>query len=225
MAITIPEKYQDSIELLNGLNPRIVERLYEALSDAPPSFSVEDLERHVQSRNLKELEPETIVPVLGLVVNVYYIWGSFLNHLTREEFIGELVAAAKRIDDSKEWTQLAGNLEMLLTLNKSIGVAAKALDLLSSHEKVFTGSRIITDSRPVFAEDSAENPIAVMTIHSLKIEFAENGKPASVFIAMDSNDVLQLQKTLERAVQKEKFLQRVAERSGIAYLDTSVLES
>lgn len=83
----------------------------------------------------------------------------------------------------------------------------KATSLIISDERVYCKSRAITDLRPIFSDDIEDGPLAMIIVHSLKLTFHQGREKHQVFhLAMDSNDIAELRKVLDRAEAKAKSL-------------------
>lgn len=223
MTLTIPEKQYEAIQKLNALSESDAEKLYQLLSAAPPSFSINGLISNIDPHDVG-LEQEGLSTIVSAVVSLYYLWSVSYDDLAREEFAEEVASAAQRINDA-DWENLSRNLKLLLKLNKSVGVTAKAFDLMTEYDRIFRDVRVVTDSRPIFAEDSEENPVAVLATHVLKIDFSRGEQFDAFYIAMDSNDIKRLQDVLKRALKKEKNLKEffTSGRRTLSYLDASAL--
>lgn len=227
MTLIIPDKYHDPITWLNSLDIDVATKLFKALSSAHPTFSVESLVSHVMSGKEVDVDQKVLSGIVNFLVSLYYIWGASTStsHLHREDFVEEVINAAREIGKEANWERLKQNLLLLLQLDRSIGITAKALDLMTDYDRVFQDVRVITDTRPIFTtDDSDRNPIALMVTHMLKLKYAQNGEINSMYIAMDCNDIRKLQVILERALMKEDRLSQLAEICDVSYLDAKALE-
>jgi len=106
----------------------------------------------------------------------------------------------------------------LLSYESSLGTTSKALDVMTEHERILCGARVITDVRSVFA-DPAEKPTAAVIVHMLKISYHQNREHKDFYVALDSSDVRKLKEILQRAELKAKSLSAVLAGTGISILD------
>jgi hypothetical protein len=107
-----------------------------------------------------------------------------------------------------------------LSLERSVGTAAKAGPVLTQHERIFVGARIMTDLRPIYHLDVSEKPDAAVIIHMLRITQRDNfGVHSDQYFALDSNDIAAMKELIDRAEKKEKTLKSIMQNSGVTVLD------
>jgi len=94
---------------------------------------------------------------------------------------------------------------------------ARAIDLVVESQRLFHGSRVITDVRNVFVE-AEEEPVAAVIVHNLKIEYHEDENVRSIFVALDQSDLRRLSQTIDRALLKEAAIRALMDRSGQALI-------
>jgi hypothetical protein len=109
----------------------------------------------------------------------------------------------------------------LLAPSSSLAITARAVDVLTEHERIFTSARIITDIRSVFS-DPSEKPSAAFIVHMLNIHYRQGREKKEFFVALDSDDIAKLKEVLDRAEKKAKSLATLLDASGIHTLDTSL---
>lgn len=225
MALVIPEKYHASMQLLSGLDLNAVNTLANGLAECPPTFSIIKLVDHLRKSEKEiQLNEEQLEAIIALLVNLYYLWSASFDHYSIDEFVNEVVSAADSELSEINKDSLEQNLLGLLQLDGSVGVTAKALDLMTDYERVMRDVRIITDSRPVFTVDGRDAPVAFMTNHTLKIEYMKDQELGYFYVAMDSNDIARLHRLLDRALRKESNLEAFVSKSDAQYLDSGLLE-
>jgi hypothetical protein len=150
--------------------------------------------------------------------------GLWETGLSKEQFVKEVLAHARKLDDPKldlretEWDSLAACLVQALGLHKTLGLSAKAIHLLGDNEHSFHRARIVTDIRPVFGEDAAQGPSAAVIVQLLNLTyFAEDGSH-SITIALDEQDLDNLGRALERAQNKYRALKKTLSEAKITLL-------
>jgi hypothetical protein len=117
-----------------------------------------------------------------------------------------------------ERLRFADRLKILLSFD-SLSLAAKARDLLTDHDHVYLGGRVVTDLRPVFRGQPEEIPAGIVLFHTLKINFwQKDGDRGTFYLALDDNDLGNLKKLLERAEVKSATLRKQLRDSGIKTL-------
>ncbi len=119
------------------------------------------------------------------------------------------------------WNEFKTYLTQVLSLDDTLGVSAKASQVRSEQNHVFCTARILTDLRPVFGRDVDKGPLAAVVVHQAKITFHENGEETTkdFFVALDSTDIVELKKLLDRATHKEASLTASAREGGINVLE------
>jgi len=120
-----------------------------------------------------------------------------------------------------DWENFAAHLTQVLSLDETLGVSAKASELRSEYSNVFCTARIMTDLRPVFGRDVDKGPLAAVVVHEAKITFHESGEEPTkdFYMALDSEDIEELRKQLDRASRKEMRLASSARKGGINVLE------
>jgi hypothetical protein len=105
----------------------------------------------------------------------------------------------------------------------AIGQFAKAVDLRNAYERILTGTRVLSDIRPVFPDDDEVPTIveAAMVNHTLKISFypGDRGLPGEIHIALDATDLRRLRDQINRALDKERAARALIEQGGAVVLE------
>ncbi len=95
----------------------------------------------------------------------------------------------------------------------------KAHNLLIERSKLILSTRIITDIRPVFKEEKIDYPNYCLITHNLKIDYSKGRKNLKkTFYALDHQDLVQLQKQIERALKKEAEMHKLCKNAGLDIL-------
>jgi len=133
------------------------------------------------------------------------------------------VPPTELVDAVKESFNIDGDGSILVNLVESPALqkSTKAIELRTSHERILTDSRIVSDIRPVFPDGEVGERIeAAMVNHTLRLSYrATEGDPQDLYIALDTDDLKRLHKQIERALVKES-----AAREFIESADAIVLE-
>jgi len=222
MALTVPEQQIQYIKWLLELPNEKIEGFCGVLSKAGPQFNVYDLAAEI-SRNLQLPAPQIVgaLRVLGSL----YLTRDFTEPI--EHFVDtEVLCALKRANafasdkTEEQWQKLRRFLLAALSFERTLGTAAKAGSVLTQHERVFQAARIMTDLRPIFHVDVSEKPDAAVIIHMLKItQRGLGGQHKDLYFALDHNDIVAMQKVIERALTKEKTLRETLKNTGVTVLD------
>ncbi len=171
---------------------------------------------------------DNIGPIQGFdrsdIIDILSLLGPLCGIQSRESLtpgelakeISETVAEEKAEGFDGRESLLAERIKQLIEID-SVGITAKATDVLTEHQRIFCHARILSDIRPVFSEDlhAAESALIV---HTLQIGFYENGEHKEFYVALDTDDIEKLKKIVERAESKTTMLEGVLKKSDLTYL-------
>jgi hypothetical protein len=220
--LTFPKEAMDGLRSLVALDDGAFDALEDALNNASPSLRFRDLVLAVTERiNQSTIDFESIVRVLLSLSTV-----RTQSKVNVADFAQDILSALRNSDDpalrpsGEGWEILEAKIVRLLSI-KSVCVTAKALAVMTEHPNVFLSddSRVLSDIRLIFSEDPIQRASDGVIVHVLKIGHVHDGNHAEFFVALDSQDIIDLQDILARAQQKEKHLKAVMEDAGVAYLD------
>ncbi|MHA1271703.1 MAG: hypothetical protein ACTSPY_18080 [Candidatus Helarchaeota archaeon] len=211
------------------LPPQLLEILNEWIKnyDEQREIVLQEIEKVEQSLKFEDLELHLIekssLDRKEVIMLIQSIVGLFLNYYDSdqsiEEFIEEIIkdeTIKSGIDDEKK---IKSFLMRILKLEATLGMMSKAIDIMQDHDCVYRNSRIFTDLRHIFSKDIKESPKNAIIIHTLKFITTKGGDIKEIYIAMDSNDLIQLKKVIERAINKEQSLKSLCTKNKIRILE------
>lgn len=107
---------------------------------------------------------------------------------------------------------LEKRLKEVYSGSEGIRCLMKANLLIDESEHIFYESRVLTDVRPVFQNNTPElrGNYAVI-IHKLKLVREDGDGFKDIFISMTQSQLKGLQKQIERAIEKEEHLRKQAQ--------------
>lgn len=217
--LRIPLRYQSGLRALARDPDDQVARLETALDGVPSRLTTSRLAEHVR-KAVPELGDDT-EDVLDAVLSLITLLPEDSDDASRAAEAARLaddVSASPDLDLEPEARQrFAARLRCLLQLEPVV-LAARALDLVTEFDRVYHGSRILTDLRPVFGSDARAGPKAAAIVATLKIEAHDGGgevKPH--YFALDHADLVELRRVVDRALDKTVQLKRLAERFQLPY--------
>jgi hypothetical protein len=222
MALRVPPAQIAHIKTFLGLPDEKIEALRTALTKAGPKFNIYDLAGEISAPlGLPEAFTLGIIQVLA---SLYLTrdWQEPTEKFVDREVFSALKAAQAFEDDKidAQWKKLRQFLIGALLSERTVGTTVKAGIVLTQHERIFSGARIMTDLRPIYHLKVSEKPDAAVIIHMLKITQRDNfGHHEDYYFALDSNDIVTLQELAHRALAKEKTLKGLMESSGITVLN------
>jgi hypothetical protein len=165
--------------------------------------------------------------VVGMLAGLYA--SRELLDVSVELFVSAVCRAMEAVENESlrpvngDWEPFTARLTRALSMHKTIGAAAKAASLVYGQRPlVLQAARILTDLRPVFPSGTAETPVALTVIHTLKLEYYDTATsmPDQLFLAVDLSDIRNLASTLERAMEKDKSLRAIVNEGKVPLLDT-----
>ncbi|HEX9774425.1 MAG TPA: hypothetical protein VGB83_02435 [Actinomycetota bacterium] len=199
------------LKLLAELNAEQADGLEKALKAVPtPILRVRNFARAAEAslpEGFKERSAEVIQVLLSLA-------GQSRFHAWKLAELAEGVAGSRDLElKTRQRTSLREILSRLLSVPSVLAVG-KSFDVATEFDRIYHSSRIITDLRPVFADDPA-TPLGVVLVHTLKVDYVRNGEMESAFFGLDDQDISELKKVIERAENKSKALEGLTDAAAI----------
>ncbi len=221
MALTIPERHKSVIQKLFAMSEESRGAVLKALEKAPPASSPSVLAESIRSE--AKLDEGTSKNLIRFFTGMY--WAKDIRDAPLPDFVDRVCDAIQAFRDDKlspadgDWSRFKEFLKKVLSCEDSLGVAAKAQDIMHEHEHTYCEARVLTDIRPVFKSKVEARPAAGVIIHALRLRYHEGQELREFFIALDSEDVADLLRVLRRAQAKEDSLKRLLAESAIPYVE------
>lgn len=222
MALRVPADQIGHITKFLELPDEKIDKFLDALGNAGPQFNVADLAMEISER--VDVPPFLADEIIRVLASIYL---TLDFRIPIDKFVDrDVFNALKRAhafppeNADVQWKRLRKFLVAALSLERSLGTAAKAGPVLTHHERIFAGARIMTDLRPIYHLDVSEKPDAAVIIHMLRITQRDNfGKQSDEYFALDSNDIATMKELVDRAEKKEKALRSLMANSGLTILN------
>ncbi len=220
-ALRIPKPHQAGLAKIIALDDESMSELYAALESTGPALLPHELAEKLEAK-VSRIPQDDLQKILRSLIGIHQVRGA--ASASASEFAEEICRA---VEESKLETLklpperreiFKQRVIKLLGCESSLGTTSKALDVMTEHERILCGARVITDVRPVFA-DPAEKPTAAVIVHLLKISYHQDHEHKDFYVALDSSDVRKLKEILQRAELKAKSLSTVLAGTGISILD------
>jgi hypothetical protein len=222
MALRVPAPQISYIKMFLELPDEKIEGLLAALVKAGPRFNVFDLASEISVPS--GLSEQLTLGIIQVLASLYLTrdWREPTEEFVDREVFPALKRAqafsAEKLD--AQWTKLRKFLIAALSLERTVGTTVKAGTVLTQHERIFAGARIMTDLRLIYHLKVSVKPDAGVIVHMLKITQRDNfGHSKDYYFALDSNDIATMQEVMERAMSKEKTLKGIMENSGVTVLN------
>ena len=211
----VPERHREAIQELATLDHTRAKRFVEALKKADPALLLSDVAAAVaKETGLEEASVRRFLMMLGGMSRAIAAAG-----VSSQQFVaslGQSVAPGRPPAERAQVTKL-----LLAALgSRAVQVSSKALSVMTDNERMFCRARVLSDLRPVFADDDLE-PSAAVVVHSLRISFHEHSDSEStsdVFIALDVDQLRDLRRVVDRAIAKHEKIESLATLSKLPVL-------
>lgn len=201
-AFIIPDVFLPGFEELIKLDESNFKKAVKLLKKMPIGIHSktfrESLKKEIKITNIDELT-STLYSLGGLLV----IDDSNINQLSADLTVS-LKELSKIKLTSKMLNKFQERLKILFVNCENLKITFKAFSLCFENDKVYKQGRIFTDIRIIFNNDLKDTHRNAVILHQLKIEFEKNEEQNNLFLALDSDDLLNLKEQIERAIEKEK---------------------
>ncbi|MBK8221027.1 MAG: hypothetical protein IPK73_08395 [Candidatus Obscuribacter sp.] len=219
--LRVPKEAIPAIQTLITLDQDTWSSFLSELSTPGEFVSVESFQDSINSRNIP-------VPTVTQIVQLIYGLRMVAEDtgMPVSAIASTVVKSLKNMESfletsEKEWKLLTVRIEAMLEPSLPLSILVRAKNLIEDNPHSFSGSRVITDIRPVFGKSADGAPVAFTIVHSLKIKYAENFEQKEFFVVMDGKDLDVLQETLNRARVKAESIERTLASTGVRLLNIS----
>ena len=217
--LKIPESEFAVLRKIADLDEPLFSSLVNAIGETDPSFLQSDFSGAFASK-VSEIKQSDLKSILKTISVLYSIMGS--KKKSPEDLTSDLVETIETVKPRtfpvEKASTLKARVQKLLGFDKTIGLASKAMDVMTDQDHIFCGIKIISDVRPVF-QDSPDSISAAMVIHNMRIGYHQDGKHQEFSVAMNPEDIRKTLEVLERAEKKSSTLKSFIQKSGVAYFE------
>jgi hypothetical protein len=203
----------ESAQVLSGLTGNVLNSVIEAVATLPPNLSISRALSNAAIQ-IDGFSHDEIQQLLSFIFSVKNF--SDRSHRKVSEIVEEIARAANLQGETSD--KFCERLNALLN-DPNIARWQKALSLISEHERVILDARLITDARPVYVDDPENMPSAFVLFHMLKITYREDSDIRDIFLALDSDDLIELKKIVDKAFKKRTSLTGILERTNTPIFD------
>ena len=194
---------------IKTLSTAATDKLIAALKSAPPLSSEEEMAARIVTQ-VPSLSAEHLAPVIDTLYRLYYI--RELAGVRPSTFLKDLMEGirnnSKLAPKPKDEPKLESRLAKLLNI-ETLHTLSKAARLQRDGERLYCEAKILSDIRPVFGTDPAIRPVGAVLTHTLKVTYHEGSEPGDhreFHLILDSGDLEELGKVVQRAQAKDKTL-------------------
>lgn len=203
-SVRIPARFRAPLERLATANAAERAGVREALRQAPPFSSSYDLEAAVaEGAQIEDDDAKSIIWALLSFASQLDSWEGESGEVARD--------AARSNDLALDEDARVALTELLTELVTAEGLltSAKASDVITEHEHMFSGVRVLTDLRPIFGEEASAEPAGMAIMSTMKIGHYTNGRERSLYLALDAEDLKQVRDAIDRALDKTESLREL----------------
>lgn len=221
MAISLPSFSYDPLTNLLSLETGKQAELLGAIADTKASANSDTFAQRLY-KNFSFFSKDDLSKIVRFLISIY----NLVEVNRQPEVVAKDVVDALKKRDRKAinnappeaFNNLERFLRVALTLEKSLGVSAKALRVSSRYERLFTNAEILSDIRPIFPNDSdVSEPMGAVVNHQLRLRMFTAAGPEETYVVMNYKDLLQLHTTVERAMSKHTTLAAMIENLKLEY--------
>lgn len=218
--ISVPKQEIPVLQKLTEISEQQLSDLLAALDSSEPRLTRSAFVKAVAPK-VPSIAPEDVNSLVGTVCSLH--WTRYSEEISVEGIVDAIVSSLSKADaeapfEPAKLQLLKSRLTVLLNLEDSIGVTAKALDVMTEHANIFCKSRILSDIRPIFSKDG-DGATAAVIIHTLNIGYHENRQHKEFYVALDESDLKALREVLDRAEKKALVLRALIGKSGTRCLN------
>ena len=215
--MTIPEPVQEGLAKLQNLDSGSADALLNALQSAQPSIRHKSLADAVASQVLGG-DKNALVEIVRSILSISHYRQTFDK--TIEETVSD-VMSSEDLTIADENRELFAKRLTDLVGTEALCITSKANDILTNHQNVLLNAQIITDVRPIFKDNPADTPAAALIVHTLKVTYRQERERSEFFVALDTEDLVDLRKAIDRAEAKAESLKKVLGNAKLSYLEVS----
>jgi hypothetical protein len=219
--LKIPDAALPDLKKIAELEEPLFKSLLSVASETPPTLKPYQFERLIAPK-LESIPRDYLRAILGTVFFLYTL--KEREQISSPKELSAAVINSSTVSKSEELSpasreRLKQRLELLLSMENSLGVTAKAFDVMTEHQRLFCSARILSDIRPVFS-GTPETVSAAVIVHNLQIGFHQpaSGDHEEIYIALDTDDLKALKDVIERAERKTTAMQTLLGKSELPYL-------
>jgi hypothetical protein len=207
MAMNIPKGQLVALGKILQYNQEKLDLLFEVFRDAKPALFIDDTIKGISGK--LQISDKEAAEITRTLFSVYASRAALAHKINIEAFLRNICDALQASHSAPadgDWNKFKKFVVDFLGLKGAIELTSKALNVLMENERNCSAPRIITDLRPVFKENPADEPAGAVIVHTLKFDNREGRQEKEFFIALDSRDIHILKHAVERALIKEATL-------------------
>jgi len=215
-SIKIPKDREQCFEKLVKLSDNEIESFINAIHEIEIADSLSKLAEKIN--DITNLPYNDVRDIIKILLELYSL--QYFRSIPIEQITESLCIYLKQLGNEElypinnDWDKFKKNLLEILSQDNAITITAKAKIISNDYEKVLCNSKIYTDIRPIFTSDLEKDKPIASILHTIKIVYHKNAEHKELSIVLDSNNLQNLKKQIQRAENKEKNLINILQDSG-----------
>jgi hypothetical protein len=208
--LTIPQRYRSGVALLAAMSNEAFDALLKASKSGLIADDASDLVSALGKKFEVLRKQSKLSEIIAAAASMQGIFHRSL--VTPEQFAQDVVEAltddapdlAKKTDSSILSARI-----IKLARGKHIDITEQKIKSLQMEvERSFCCVRILTDVRAAFTADPTVAPTGMTILNTLRIGYLDDqAEHREFYLGMDSDDLSNLKKTIDRALKKSKTLE------------------
>ena len=215
--LTIPERYRSGVALLAAMSNEAFDALLKAIKSGLTADNASDLVPDLGKKSEVLRKQSKLSEIIAAVASMQGIFHRAI--VTPDQFAKDVAEAlandapdlAKKIDSGILSARI-----VKLVLGKQIDITEQKIRSLQMEvERSFCCVRILTDVRAAFTVDPTEAPTGMTILNTLRIGYIDDqAEHREFYLAMDSDDLSNLRKAINRALKKSKTLEALLAKAN-----------
>jgi hypothetical protein len=211
--LRIPKEQVEALEEIINFAPAQFDTLLAALAAVPLSVDLVSFEDAVipKIRSLSKNSQGLLRALVALNVTRAH------SEPPISEFVNDTLDALReegKLVKQEAISKATERITKLLSVD-ALTIATKGIHLLLDRERIFNHARILTDVRPIFGPQVTEAPAATLITHTLKISYYHDDGMTDFYLALDDDDISELEEVLRRARTKAETLTKTLASANI----------
>lgn len=204
--IKIPEDYKAPLIIFTKLDEKKLNIFNDILENISVRESIENIiKRITDGLGIKEREAKEMVELFSSILRVQYVY-----RIKNEELVQKVYESLTSYEweDVKLPEDIKERLNRTITSLEILKKRVKSKYLEYYREKIASKFNIISDIRPVFNDISLEDAFGAILLNTLVIDYYENGEMKQLHLALDLEDIKELENTIKRTKLKLETIRK-----------------
>ena len=208
--LRIPKEHTIALGEIFKLSQAQFKALVAAFAAVPLSVDTDDFEKAVTPKiqSLSKSPGALVKAIVALNVTRAH------SEPPLPEFVANTIESLREELPNDGEAIAKQRLAELLEID-TLTVASKGIHLSIDRERIFQHARILTDARPIFGPQVTSAPAAMIITQTLKISFFQDDRMIDLYIALDEDDISELQEVLTRAKTKATTLKNLLTSANV----------